>query len=244
VGRRTPGQADDGLSERTGWVMPQTKLTDKNGKSAKWQRRRSEIVDASAKVFADRGYHATSTTELCEANGIGKGALYYYIGSKEELLAAIHDRVMDEVMLGAARADLAGGAPPERLAMLGEELLDVIFRFPDHVWVFLHDFRALTGKNAELFRQRRRAYERRVEAVFRRGIESGEFRPLDTRLAVSAWLGMHNYTYLGLRAGEQFSVRDAARSFADIFVSGIATRGLILQADQRLGSGVRYPVTA
>src|SRR6266568_730183 len=153
--------------------MPQARVKDKQGKSAKWQARRREIVDVSAKVFAQRGYHATSTTELCEANGIGKGALYYYIGSKEQLLAAIHDRVMDEVMLG-------------------EELLDVIFRFPDHVWVFLHDFPALTGKNAELFRQRRRAYEQRVEAVFEQGIESGDFRPVDTRLAVTAWLGSHN----------------------------------------------------
>ena len=204
--------------------MPQTRVKDKQGKSAKWQARRREIVDASAKVFADRGYHATSTTELCEANGFGKGALYYYIGSKEELLAAIHDRVMDEVMLGAGRVDLAGGTPPERLAMLGEELLDVIFRFPDHVWVFLHDFPALTGKNAETFRQRRRAYERRVEAVFQEGIESGDFRPRDTRLAVAAWLGMHNYTYLSLRSGGHFSVKEVAKSFADIFVWGIATR--------------------
>src|SRR5436190_4658754 len=36
-------------------------------------------------------------------NGLGKGAFYHYISSKEELLAAIHDRVMDEVMLGADR---------------------------------------------------------------------------------------------------------------------------------------------
>jgi len=224
--------------------MTQARVTDKNGKSAKWQRRRNEIVDASAKVFAERGYHATSTTELCEANGIGKGALYYYIGAKEELLAAIHDRVMDEVMLGAERVDLAGGTPPERLAMLGEELLDVIFRFPNHVWVFLHDFPALTGKNAEIFRQRRRAYERRVEAVFRDGVESGDFRPLDTRLAVAAWLGMHNHTYLALRGGEPFSVKDAAKAFADIFILGIATRGLILKSDPRALSGVRSPVTA
>src|SRR6266496_3031628 len=184
--------------------MPQARVKDKQGKSAKWQARRHEIVDVSAKVFAERGYHATSTTELCEANGIGKGALYYYIGSKEQLLAAIHDRVMDEVMLGADRVDLAGGTPPERLAMLGEELLDAIFRFPDHVWV-----------------------------LFRHGVESGDFRPLDTRLAVAAWLGMHNYTYLGLRAGEHFSVKDAAKSFADIFVQGIATRGLNLTAGPR-----------
>jgi AcrR family transcriptional regulator len=204
--------------------MPQTRIKDKNGKSAKWTRRHHEIVDASARVFADRGYHATSTTDLCEANDVGKGALYYYIGSKEELLAAIHDRVMDEVMLGADRVARSGGTPPEQLTMLGEELLDVIFRFPDHVWVFLHDFPALTGKNAETFRQRRRAYEQRVEAVFKAGTESGDFRPLDPRLSVTAWLGMHNYTYLWLRAGGHFSVKDVAKSFADIFVWGIATR--------------------
>jgi TetR/AcrR family transcriptional regulator, cholesterol catabolism regulator len=205
--------------------MPQARVKDKQGKSAKWQQRRLEIVDTSATVFAERGYHATSTTELCEANGIGKGALYYYIGSKEALLAAIHDRVMDEVMLGADRVSLAGGSPPEQLAMLGEELLDVIFRFPDHVWVFLHDYPALTGKNSESFRQRRRAYERRVEAVFERGMESGDFRNLDTRLAVTAWLGMHNYTYLWLRGGGHFSVKEVAKSFAEIFILGVATRG-------------------
>jgi len=204
--------------------MPPTKVKDKQGKSAKWQQRRHEIVDTSATVFAERGYHATSTTELCEANGIGKGALYYYIGSKEALLAAIHDRVMDEVMLGADRVDLAGGSPPEQLTMLGEELLDVISRFPDHVWVFLHDFPALTGTNAEAFRQRRRAYERRVAAVFEQGMESGDFRNLDTRLAVIAWLGMHNYTYLSLRAGGRFSVKDVAKSFAEIFILGVAIR--------------------
>src|SRR6266496_3242675 len=213
--------------------MRQTSAKDSLRRSVKWRQRRQTIVDVSAKVFAQRGYHATSTVELCEANEIGKGALYYYIGSKEQLLAAIHDRVMDEVMLGADRVNLAGGSPPERLAMLGEELLDVIFRFPDHVWVFLHDFPALTGKNAEMFRQRRRAYEQRVEEVFKQGVESGDFRPLDTRLAVAAWLGMHNYTYLGLRAGEHFSVKDAAKSFADIFVQGIATRGLNLTAGPR-----------
>ena len=61
--------------------------------------------------MAKRGFHATSTTELCEANELGKGALYYYIGSKEELLAAIHDRVMDEV-LATAEAVLAEEATP------------------------------------------------------------------------------------------------------------------------------------
>jgi AcrR family transcriptional regulator len=201
--------------------VPRTDATGDSRRSAKWQVRRQAIVDTSAPVFARRGYHATGIMELCAANDLGKGALYHYIGSKEELLAAIHDRVMDEVMLGADRVAEAGGSPSQQLAMLGDELLDVIHRYPDHVWVFLHEFPALTGERAAQFRERRRTYERRVEAVLQAGVESGEFRELQPRLTAMAWLGMHNYTYLWLKAGGSLSARDVAKPFAEIFMRGI-----------------------
>src|SRR5271165_5188466 len=191
-------------------------------RSPKWELRRQAIIDTSARVFARQGYHATGITELCTANDLGKGALYHYIGSKEELLAAIHDRVMDEVMAGADRVAKAGGSPSQQLAMLGDELLNVIHRYPDHVWVFLHEFPALTGERAEQFQGRRREYEQRVEAVFQAGVDSGEFRALDPRLTALAWLGMHNYTYLWLKAGGTLSARDVAKPFADIFLRGVA----------------------
>lgn len=196
---------------------------DDSKRSAKWKERRDAIIDTSATVFARRGYHATGIAELCEVNGFGKGAFYYYIGSKEELLAAIHDRVMDEVMVGADRVVAAGGSPSAQLEMLGTELLDVIHRYPDHVWVFLHEFPALTDARADQFRTRRREYERRVEAVLQAGVDTGEFRAVDPWLTARAWLGMHNYTYLWLKAGGAVSARDVARPFADIFLRGIAT---------------------
>jgi TetR/AcrR family transcriptional regulator, cholesterol catabolism regulator len=185
--------------------------------------RRQAIIDRAAGVFAWRGYHATGITELCAANDLGKGALYHYIGSKEELLAGIHDRVMDEVMVGADRVAEAGGTPSQQLAMFGDELLDVIHRYPDHVWVFLHEFPALTGERAEQFKERRREYERRVEAVFQAGVDSGEFRQLEPRLTTLAWLGMYNYTYLWMNKGGPLTTRQVAESFADIFIRGVAT---------------------
>src|SRR3954466_431571 len=201
--------------------MTRTAANDDAGRSAKWQERRQAIIDTSAQVFARRGYHATGIAELCEVNGFGKGAFYYYIGSKEELLAAIHDRVMDEVMLGADRVAAAGGAPSEQLTMLGEELLDVIHRCPDHVWVFWHEFPALTGERASQFRKRRGEYESRVEAVLQAGVKAGEFRKVDPWLTARAWLGMHNYTYLWLKAEGRLSARDVAKPFADIFRRGL-----------------------
>jgi TetR/AcrR family transcriptional regulator, cholesterol catabolism regulator len=203
--------------------MARTGAGEEPRRSEKWKARRDAIVDTSAHVFAQRGYHATGIVELCEVNGLGKGAFYHYIGSKEELLAAIHDRVMDEVMLGAERVAEAGGSPSAQLEMLGDELLDVIYRYPDHVWVFLHEFPALTAERAERFRVRRREYEKRVEAVLRAGIDASEFREVDPRLTALAWLGMHNYTYLWLKVDGRLTARDVAKPFADIFIRGIAS---------------------
>jgi TetR/AcrR family transcriptional regulator, cholesterol catabolism regulator len=201
--------------------MPRAVATNDSRRGAKWQLRREAIVDTSAHLFASRGYHATGIAELCEANELGKGALYHYIGSKEELLAAIHDRVMDEVTLGADRTAAAGGSASTQLALLGQELVDVIHRYPDHVWVFLHEFPALTGERAATFRERRRDYERKVESVLEAGVRSGEFRNLDPWLTARAWLGMHNYTYLWLKGGGHLSARDVAEPFAEIFLRGI-----------------------
>jgi TetR/AcrR family transcriptional regulator, cholesterol catabolism regulator len=201
--------------------MARAQTRDESRRSAKWTARRDAIIDTSARIFAQRGYHATGIAELCEANDLGKGALYHYIGSKEELLAAMHDRVMDEVMLGADRVVEAGGSPSLQLAMHGEELLDVIHRHPDHVWVFLHEFRALTGERAAKCHKRRRQYESRIEAVLQAGVDSGEFRDLDPSLTARAWLGMHNYTYLWLPPRGRLSARDVAKPFSEVFMRGI-----------------------
>src|SRR4029077_8667510 len=127
-------QYTSGLAARTSgrpaapgrWFDAQMAVSSEVRRSAKGNARREGIVDTSAQVFARGGYHATGIVELCAANGLGKGAFYHYIESKEDLLAAIHDRVMDEVMLGADRVAAAGGTPSRQLAMLGDELLDVI----------------------------------------------------------------------------------------------------------------------
>jgi TetR/AcrR family transcriptional regulator, cholesterol catabolism regulator len=192
-----------------------------SGRGANWETRRQTIVDTSARVFAQGGYHGTGIAELCEANDLGKGALYHYIGSKEELLEAIHDRVMDEVEASAKRVTASTAPANERLATIGDDLLGIIERLPDHVWVFLHEFPALTGDRAKKFHQRRRTFERAVERVIADGVAAGQFRNVDPRLTMLAWYGMHNYTYLWLKPDGDLSAHDVAKNFADLFINGI-----------------------
>src|SRR2546429_6208448 len=65
--------------------------------------RRAEICRAAAQIFRDRGYDATSVSDIARALGITKAGLYYYFESKEALLLEITnyglDRVRDEVIV-------------------------------------------------------------------------------------------------------------------------------------------------
>src|SRR5579863_8412159 len=112
--------------------------------SRAWERRRNEIVDEAARLFAARGYHATGVAELGDAVGLGRGALYYYIDSKENLLALIHDRVIVHVLAAGDKAVNLPGSASDKLRFLGRELIQIITLYPDHCWVFLHEYRSLS----------------------------------------------------------------------------------------------------
>ena len=72
-----PGPVGDGLCDRTGWVMPQTRVTGKDGKSARWQARRHEIVDVSAKVFAGIFVWGIATRAERDGRPTGRARVHY-----------------------------------------------------------------------------------------------------------------------------------------------------------------------
>jgi AcrR family transcriptional regulator len=192
-------------------------------KTKRYHDKRERVIDVVVELFSKNGYASTGMTEICDATGLARGALYYYIGSKEALLAEIHDRVMDPLLSEAGAIAELGLGFEARLRLLSESLLWQIIHRHDHVWVFLHEFPALTGERATMFRKRRGEYEKRVEAVLRAGVDSGDFREVDPWLTARAWFGMHNYTYLWLKPGGRLTAKDVAEPFAAIFMQGIAT---------------------
>lgn len=71
----------------------------------RYDAKREGVVEAAAALFAERGYHATTMQDLTEATGLTAGGLYHYIGSKEQLLIAICDALMEPLL---EKADALG----------------------------------------------------------------------------------------------------------------------------------------
>ncbi len=81
--------------------------------TAKGARRRRELLDVAARMFAADGYHTTSVTRIVEALGVGKGVFYWYFESKDELMAAILRDAIHS-MRQAQRDAIAGEHDPAR----------------------------------------------------------------------------------------------------------------------------------
>src|SRR5436309_2373581 len=60
--------------------------------------RRAQLVDVGRKVFAERGYEATSVEEIAERAGISKPIVYEHFGGKEGLYAVIVDREIEQIV--------------------------------------------------------------------------------------------------------------------------------------------------
>lgn len=67
-----------------------------NSKEA--EARRSEILDVASELFTLKGYDSTSTNDILDRVGIARGTLYYHFKSKEEILDALIDRILQGVV--------------------------------------------------------------------------------------------------------------------------------------------------
>jgi len=81
-------------------------------------RSRAAILDAAERLFAEKGYEATSLSEVGTAAGLSRATPGYFFGSKQELYDAVLERcfaeVRDAVRTGRERA-LASNQPPEAI---------------------------------------------------------------------------------------------------------------------------------
>lgn len=57
--------------------------------------RKTQIVTAAARLFAEKGFHRTTTREIAEVADVSEGTLYNYIESKDDLLLDIMDMLDD-----------------------------------------------------------------------------------------------------------------------------------------------------
>lgn len=148
-----------------------------------------KVRDAALKLIARHGYAAVSMRQIAAEVGVQAGALYNYTPDKQSLLQDLMRSHMEE-LLAAARRELGGGSPLDRLRSF--VAFHIRFHLPrvDQVFVAYMELRSLEpGAFAEI-EKLRRSYENILQDILTQGEREGIFAIPDARVTTMALIGL------------------------------------------------------
>jgi len=187
--------------------------------------RNAEILQAAAKVFRQRGFHAARMQDVADELGMQKGSLYHYISTKEDLLKGLVEGALER-MIAEARSILETGHPArQKLAMAIEAHLRRNLEDRDIWGIIVREDLDLLDRNSPAdIKVLIKEYESMWDGLVKLGVETGEFDPdLDPRVIVQAMLGMCTGFPKWFRPEGRLPLQEVARIFTEITLRGIET---------------------
>lgn len=106
-------------------------------RSPRSDNRVSTVLDAAARLFAEKGYVATSMRDIAQACGMLPGSLYYHFAAKEDLLVAVYERGVDELLANVRAALKKESEPWARLQAACTAHLETVLRRSDYAQVLI-----------------------------------------------------------------------------------------------------------
>ncbi len=159
------------------------------------EARKNQILEAALQVFSRRGFHQARMDEVAEEAGLSKGALYLYYKSKDAIIAALLQYFFAQELkkLRALVDTTSAGSVSEHLLSITAQLA------ADIQWVsrFLpvtFEFYAIAGRQQgvrQFLQDYFTDYRLLLAVLIQRGIDRGEFRPVDAETVAIALCALY-----------------------------------------------------
>ena len=186
--------------------------------------RRAEILEAAAALFDELGFHRTTTAAIADRVGTAKATVYHYFRAKHDILHAIHEEWIDELLALFQASTEETSDPVEIVRRVMDDIVSLIAQRPGHVRVFFEYFRELPPELQTSARIKRDRYEELVEGAILQGMKEGSIAWQDPRTASFALFGMCNWAYQWYRADGRLSHDEVSAQLFRIFMTGVASR--------------------
>lgn len=181
---------------------------------------RQRILDITAELFDRYGYHGTSIQKISSGAGLGRGALYHHIGSKEELLYEISISLLHSITDAAREVVESDVSPDEKLRRLSKQIV-AHPAIKKNAWsAALRDAHVLTDEHREEVLAARREYEQQWAAVFAEGAAAELWRPISA-VELRGILGMFNSTARWVQTDGEMTTDEIAQAYLGLLLDGL-----------------------
>ncbi len=190
--------------------------------------RKTQIITAAARLFSQNGFSNTVMANIAIEAGIGKGTIYEYFKSKEDLFFTVFEWFSKKIEETASdRVAKLSGTASERLIALNDSLMDSWFETKD-IYTLIMEFWSASSssilrdrfKNA--FRNIYKEYRYFVASLLQEGVDQKEFRS-DIKIdSVAAGLvGTWDAIFLQAWFDKSFDPITTSRDFLKVLLKGL-----------------------
>src|ERR1700758_3597523 len=153
--------------------------------------RRTAVLAAARRIFADKGYHATSIDDIIEGADIARGTFYLYFESKRAIFDELLDHLVATLKAQVRRIDVGPDAPPpvEQMNEMVDRLLRTLLDNREMAHILL---REAVGIDKDFDRKLADFYglfEDMLVSALRTGHALGLLRPCDAQVVSRCILG-------------------------------------------------------
>lgn len=162
------------------------------------EERKNQIMNAAEKIFTRKGLDDARMDDIAGETGLSKGTLYLYYKSKDDLIIAILDRIFQGVFKQLDSRKVIQLSPTEAITQFTEEAIRDYKRMM-RLMPVAYEFLALAFRNKTVqlaLTQYFRTYMKVLVPIIQRGIDTGEFRPVDAQDVALAAAAIYEGTVL------------------------------------------------
>jgi AcrR family transcriptional regulator len=188
------------------------------------EKRRTEIVEAAAHVFSQKGFDGARMDDIVQETGLSKGLLYWYFKSKDAIIIALLERLMRPELNRVHALAEAPGSARQRLLAFAESMVKDIERM-ERLMPMTFEFYSVAFRNKimkKTFREFFRIFTGGVQRVIEQGIGNGEFRKVDSRRTALALMAAFEGNLLLWVFDRSLSDLAQLRLSAELILQGIA----------------------
>ena len=185
-------------------------------------KRRKEILDAAAELFAQNGFAGTTVRDIADSVGILSGSLYHHFNAKEDMVEEIFNAYFDELTTRLEEVCGQDLSVPEKL----EAMLDVALGNVDNhtaaARLFTNEW--FTLRRLPGFDEKWSRIEKTWMKVIRQGVEDGSIRgDVDPVLLFSAAMDMIRGFAGWYHPGARLSIGRVRPAYVSVLMSGLRT---------------------
>jgi TetR/AcrR family transcriptional regulator, cholesterol catabolism regulator len=194
-----------------------------------YRERVTEIRRAAGRVFHERGFHATTLSDVAEAAQMDRATLYYYVGSKQQLF---RDVVSEAVKANIEAAEELAEDPrssPEKVRALIEQLMNSFEEHFPFMYVMIQEDATKLGMDSAgddewlaTFREWNARYFSAIATVIDGGLKDGSLSStLPVRVIANALVGMITSSRAWFTPGGPMSATEVAAGMSQLFLDGL-----------------------